>query len=154
MSALSLEQVGRIFTDAMIDVLATSTGLDFTVSSEDADIKLDDMVSFLSLYGENNGMLFISASEKVSLTLCAQMTGTKASEIVKSDVDDALCEIANMTAGNAKLRFNNAGTVYTLSPLFLVRGNSMSITSKKRVTLISRQLVCDKLSIKLKVVFF
>jgi len=154
MSALSLDQIGRIFTDAMIEVLATSTGLDFSVSSEDADINLNDMVSFLSLYGENNGMLFISASEKVSLTLCAQMTGTKASEIIKSDVDDALCELANMVAGNAKLRFNNAGTVYTLSPLFLVRGSNMTINSKKRVNLISRLLVCDKMTIKLKIVFF
>ena len=154
MSTFTLDQVGSIFTDAMIDVLATSTGLDFVVSSDDSDIELNDMVSFLSLYGENNGMLFISASEKVSLTLCAQMTGTKASEIIKSDIDDALCELTNMVAGNAKLRFNNAGTVYTLSPLFLVRGSNMSITSKKRVTLVSRQLVCDKMSIKLKVVFF
>jgi len=154
MSSLTLGQVGQIFTDAMINVLSTSTGLDFTVTSEEADIALNDMVSFLSLYGENNGMLFISASEKVSLTLCAQMTGTKASEIIKSDVDDALCELTNMVAGNAKLRFNNAGTVYTLSPLFLVRGSSMTITSKKRVTLVSRTLVCDKMSIKLKVVFF
>jgi len=153
-STFTLDQVGSIFTDAMIDVLATSTGLDFVVSSDDSDIELNDMVSFLSLYGENNGMLFISASEKVSLTLCAQMTGTKASEIIKSDIDDALCELTNMVAGNAKLRFNNAGTVYTLSPLFLVRGSNMSITSKKRVTLVSRQLVCDKMSIKLKVVFF
>jgi len=154
MSTLTLDQVGRIFTDAMIDVLATSTGLDFTVFSEDADIELNDMVSFLSLFGDNNGMLFISANEKVSLTLCAQMTGTKASDIVKSDIDDALCELTNMIAGNAKLRFNNAGTVYTLSPLFLMRGSNMTVTSKKRVTLVSRTLVCDKMSIKLKVVFF
>ena len=154
MSTLSLDQVGAIFTDATAEVFAASTGLDFKVFPCECDIKLDDMVSFLTLFGENNGMLFISASETVSRTLCANMTGAKASEVLVDDINDALCELANMVAGNAKLRFNNAGSVYSLSPLFLIRGKDMSLQSKKRVAIFTKHLTCGDLSILLKVVFF
>ena len=154
MSTFDLEHIGNIFTDASVEVLSASTGLNFDISSKKCECDLDDMVSFLSLYGENNGMLFISASQAAARSLCASMTGTKESEVVADDVGDALCELTNMVAGNAKLRFNNAGTVYTLSPLFLITGKEMIINTKKRINVVSKCLVCDNLSIIVKVIFF
>jgi len=154
MNTFTIDQISQIFADAMIDVLSTSTGLDFIVSDDGSDSSLDDLVSFLSLYGENNGMLFASASDSTARTLCAQMTGSKVADVDTSDIEDALCELTNMAAGNAKLRFNNANTVYTLSPLFAIRGREMTLMTKKRVNLVSKTLKCDNISVILKVVFF
>ncbi|MCL2628301.1 MAG: chemotaxis protein CheX [Oscillospiraceae bacterium] len=154
MKEYTLDKIATLFSDALVDVLTTATGLGFSIVSEESTIELDDLVSFLSLYGDNNGMLFISANEAVSRKLCASMTGGKDDEVSPDEIDDALCELANMTAGNAKLRFNAAGTLYTLSPLFILRGKDMSIQSKKRVSIVTRHLMCDNMSIKLKVVFY
>ena len=154
MNAFISDQIGYIFSDALSDVVSTTTGFTFDVTSDDLDAGFDEMTGFISLNGENHGILFISTKEDTMRVLCSYMTGTALRDVSKDDVEDSLCEFVNMTAGNAKLRFNDTGHVFMLSPPFVFRGNDMSIISKKRVNVISKTLSNDEISIKLKVVFY
>ena len=153
MSDFSADKLGSIFAGALAEVISTASGFLLEISSsEDADF--DEMVGIMSLYGKNQGMLFISARELVMRILCSFVTGVSTDEVTKEDIHDALCELVNMTAGNAKLRFNDAEQIFTLSPPFVVSGKNMSLITKKKVNVISRVLEDGEISVKLKVVFY
>ncbi|MCL2480188.1 MAG: chemotaxis protein CheX [Spirochaetaceae bacterium] len=154
MSAFSIDRIGFIFTDALAEVVSITSGFLLDISSLEDDSDFNEMVGFMSLNGKNQGIVFISAEEATMRVICSFMTGISKDEVTRNDIEDALCELVNMTAGNAKLRFNEAEQIYTLSPPFFIRGKDMSITTKKRVSIISRVLKNEEISIKLKVVFY
>jgi CheY-specific phosphatase CheX len=154
MKSVSLDQLGTIFADALAEVISTTTGFSVEVSESQSDFNFNEMIGFVCLNGKNQGIVFISAEEADMCQICSFMTGNSKDELTKSDIEDALCELVNMTAGSAKLRFNDAEQVYTLSPPLLVRGKEMSITVKKRVNIISKVLKNEEVSIKLKVLFY
>jgi len=154
MSTFSIDQIGAIFTDVLMEVISTTSGFSFNLSSTEYDSDFDQMIGIVNLNGRNQGNVFISAGEHTMRVISSFMTGISQDELTMDDMEDALCEIVNMTAGNAKLRFNDAEQLFTLSPPFLIRGKDMSITTKKRVSIISRVLKNEELSVKLKVVFY
>ena len=154
MSAFSQDQLGFIFAGALTEVISTTSGFSLEVSSTEDDAGFDEMIGIMSLNGNNPGMLFISAKESAVRVLCSFITGVSQDEVTKDDIDDALCELVNMTAGNAKLRFNNAEQMFTLSPPFVISGKNMSFITKKKIRVISRVLRNGEISVKLKVVFY
>jgi len=154
MSTFSKDMIGSIFTDALKEVITTTTGFLFEISSQEYDSGFEEMTGLISLNGNNPGLVFISADEKSIRRICSYMTGLHDNDIAVKDVEDALCELVNMTAGSAKLRFNTADDAYFLSPPFVLRGNNMSMITKKRVNVISMALGNGEISIKLKVVFY
>ena len=154
MSAFAPDQLGFIFASALAEVISTTSGFSLDISSSENDSGFDEMVGIMSLNGKRHGMIFISAEESVMRIICSFMTGVSKEEVAKDDIDDALCEIVNMTAGNAKLRFNDAEQMFTLSPPFVISGKNMSFITKKRVRVISRVLGDGEISVKLKAVFY
>ena len=154
MSDFSANQLGFIFSNALTEIVSTTAGFSLGISSSEDDADFDEMVGIMSLNGKNHGMIFISAGESVMRVLCSFMTGVSKDEVTKEDIDDALCELVNMTAGSAKLRFNDAEQMFTLSSPFVVSGKNMSFVTKKRVNVISRVLKDGEISVKLKVIFY
>ena len=154
MSTISKDRIGSIFADALKEVISITTGFSFEISSGEYDSGFNEMTGLLSLNGNNNGMVFISADERAMRRICSFMTGLHDNDIAVKDVEDALCELVNMTAGSAKLRFNTVDDAYSLSPPFILRGNEMTIIAKNRVNVISMALGNGEISIKLKVVFY
>jgi len=163
MHAFIIDKIGFIFADALKEVISTTTGFSFEISSkcsssesnsEKHDFDFDEIIGLMSLNGKNHGMVFISAEETAMRIICSFMTGIPKNELTKNDIEDALCELVNMTAGNAKLRFNATEQSYSLSPPFLFRGENISVTTKKRVSVISKVLGNSEISIKLRVVFY
>ena len=154
MGNFSNDMISSIFADTLKEVIATTTGFSFEISSQESGTSFEDMTGLISLNGNNPGMIFISADERAMRRICSFMTGLHDNDITMKDIEDALCELVNMTAGSAKLRFNTADDAYFLSPPFILRGNNMSIISKKRVNVISMVLGNEEISIKLKVVFY
>ena len=150
----AINNLGVIFSDALAEVIATVTSVYLQIIPSEEDPGFEEITGFMSLNGNNNGMVFISADEKTMRSICSFMTGLRISDIVVKDVEDALCELVNMTAGSAKLRFNSAEEAYSLSPPFIFRGSNMTIIPKKRVNIISTTLGNGDISIKLKVVFY
>jgi len=154
MNAYSIDQISHIFTEALEDVISVTTGFTLTISPAEDISDFDTMTGFMSLNGKNHGLVFISADEPAMKVICSYMTGIQPKDISKDDIEDALCELVNMTAGNAKLRFSDMEQRYSLSSPFLIRGKEMSITGKNRIKIISRVLSNEEISIKLKVVFY
>ena len=153
---LSAEELGSIFADALLEVISTVSGFSFygipSLPEEDSDF--DDMIGIMNLTGgKNNIMFFISAREEVMRVLCSYMSGVEQSEISKEDMYDSLCEIVNMTAGNAKLRIGGTDYMFTLSVPFAIKGDNMSIIIKKRMNSFTKVLGNEEVSVKLKIVY-
>ena len=154
MSTLSTDRLGTIFADALTEVISTTTGFELEITPSEDKSGFGGMLGLMSLNGKNHGLVFISAEEAVLRVICSFMTGIPKEEVSRADIEDALGELVNMTAGSAKLRFNDTEQLYTLSPPFIIQGGNMSMTTKKRVDVISRVLGNGEISVKLKVVFF
>ena len=154
MSAIQIDKLSYIFVDALTEVISKMAGISFDVLSSEADNSFKEITGVMSLNGKNHGMLFISAEENVMRIICSYMTGIPRDEITKDDIEDALCELVNMTAGNAKLRTNNTEQTYMLTPPFVISGENMSINTKKRINVISRVMGDGKIAVKLKVIFY
>ncbi|MCL2764648.1 MAG: chemotaxis protein CheX [Treponema sp.] len=154
MSIFTIEKLSYIFIDALTEVISKMAGFSFDVLSSEADNAFEEITAVMSLNGKNHGMIFISAKEDVMRIICSFMTGIPKEEITINDIEDTLCELVNMTAGNAKLRTNNTEQTYTLSSPFIINGENMSIKAKKGINIISRILGDGQISVKLKVVFY
>jgi len=154
MIAYTEDKIGYFFADALSEVIKTTSGFSFDISSPVSDSGLNEMTGIMCLYGNNPGMIILSASEEAVRMICAYMTGTPKNDVTSADADDTLCELINMTAGNVKSRINDEQQMYTLSTPFMIRGYSMKMLTKNRVTMITRVLKCDNLTLKLKIVFY
>ena len=154
MSVFSTDKLSFIFVDALTEVISKMAGISFDILSTEVDSGFDEITGVMSLNGANFGLIFISAEEASLRVICSYMTGIPGNEITKDDLEDAVCEIVNMTAGNAKLRTNNAEQIYEISPPFVISGENMSVNTKKRTNIISRVLGNGEISIKLKLIFF
>ena len=156
LSFLSFDEFGVIFADALTEVIFKLTGFSFEalpVKSEH-DVEFDGMIGGMSLRGDKkSGLIFISAGEYDLKILCSYMTGVPKDAVTKDDIGDALCELVNMTAGNAKLRLGDTDYMFSLSSPFIIRGRDMSITTKDRVNVVSRVLGNGQVSVRMKVVY-
>ena len=152
-TVLSVDELAAVFVDAFADVISTSTGVSLDILSSGNDTDFYELTGVINLNSNVQGMLFISVSHATAQALCASMTGVTKDEVSKDDYIDALCEIANMTAGNAKLRLGNSGYLFSISSPFVIEGNQKSIFTKKKVHVISASFDKDELSAKMKIVY-
>ena len=153
MCVSSVDELGAIFIDSFLDVISTSTGIMFDAAAPENDTEFLDMTSVICLNGSKQGMLFISAQDNTAKELCSYMTGISKDEATKEDCIDAMCEFANMTAGSAKLRLGNSEYLFSLSSPFVLEGKEMSITTKKKVHVISTVFRNNELEVKMKLMY-
>jgi len=154
MSDSSFEQIGDIFTEALAEVISTATGFSFDIQPALDQDSFDDIVGIMGLYGESRGMLFISMNEALMRVLCSYMIGVTLENISREDIEDALCELVNMTAGSAKRQLNGEDDAFTLSPPFVMRGQNLSVVHKHRVHVVARRLGNGGKSLMMRVVFY
>ncbi len=149
----ALDKLGFVFADVTTEIVSTVAGFSLVIASSEQDGNFLGMVGAMQLSGKNSGTLFISASESDLRSLCAAMTGVAKSEVETGDMDDALCELVNMVAGNAKLRLGNTAYSFNLTTPFLLKGGDITLATKKRIPIISSTLQSDELTLKVKVIF-
>jgi len=140
----------QAFLDALLEVVSTSTGISFQVRSSESDTSFAEITGVMNLNGSKQGMVFISADPDSIKSLFSYMTGTPKDEITHDDLYDTLCELVNMTAGNAKLRLG--GDQFNLSPPFALHGENMTIIPKKKVHVLTWVLGNDEITFQLKLV--
>jgi len=146
-------KLGSIFSDVLMEIIATISGFSLNVLSEETDVDFEEMTGVMSLNGKKNGILFITAKETDMRQLCSYIIGVVQDEITKEDVEDSLCELVNMTAGSVKLRLSGSDYLFNLSSPFLLKGQSMNIKCKNKTRIISKTLGNGEISVKLKVVY-
>ena len=147
--------LGIIFADSLAEVVYTVAGIELSVMppNHDDSFLSYEMIGIMHLNGKNCGMLFVSAAEASVRVLCAAILGMPQHELGKDDMRDTLCELVNMTAGNAKLRLGNTDYTFTLTVPFLISGEGMMIFTKKRERIISSVLSNDTISLCLKMIY-
>ena len=153
MKTVSIDMLGDIFAQALSEIIAKVSGFSFDVLSAEDDTNFDECVALMSLNSIKGGVLFVSVEEESLRVLSSYMVGLPEDEIKKADMEDVLCELVNMTAGNAKLYLNDTKYIFSLSLPFVISGTGLSITAKKRATVISRTLGNGEVSVKLKIVY-
>ena len=149
----ALDKLAFIFSDVTIEIVSTIAGFSLATASSELDAHFHEMIGCMQLSGKNSGTLFISANEPDVRMLCSGMTGVAANEVEMDDMNDALCELVNMVAGNAKLRLGNTAYSFNLTTPFLLKGSDVSLTTKRRIPIISSILTGEELSLKVKVIF-
>ena len=153
MRKVSIDELGSIFTQVLIEVVSIVSGFSLEVLSTERDPYLDGTFALMRLNGDKGGMVIISAEDDGIRTLCSYMEGVPGDEITKEDEEDILGELVNMTAGNAKMLLNDTEYMYSLSTPLIINGSNISITTKKRVNVISRVLGNGEISLKLKIIY-
>ena len=153
MRTVSIDELGSIFTQVLIDVIAKVSGFHLDVLSTERDPCLDGTFALMRLNGNKGGMLIISAEDEGIRTLCSFMEGNPKDEITKEDEEDVLGELVNMTAGNAKMLLNDTEYMYSHSTPLIINGSNITITTKKRVNVISRVLGNEEISLKMKIIY-
>ena len=141
-----------IFTSALTEVISTVSGFSLEVLSQEPDNGFDAITGVMNLHGNLSGILFVSSSEADMRTICASMIGVPLPEIKNEDAEDALCELTNMTAGSAKLRFGYTEDAFSLSPPFIIRGKEMTLATKGKTQVVARTIGNGDITVKLKVV--
>jgi CheY-specific phosphatase CheX len=136
----------------LIEVITKTTGISLQSIPGEAKEGLGDLTGIMRLDGQNGGIILISVSEANIRTLCSYMIGIPQSEVTWDEMEDALCEIVNMTAGNIKVRLGNSEYAITLSMPFVIAGQKMTLATKHREKVIAVHLGNDELSIELRVI--
>ena len=144
--------LGDIFSEALAEIIATVTSIYLENVRSEKDVGFEEITGVMCLCGKKNKMIFISANESDMRVLCSYMIGVPKAGVTKDDIEDALCEFVNMTAGSAKLRLVDTEYTFDLSPPFVIKGKDMSIVTKAKTHIISRTLSHGEISVKLKVI--
>ena len=154
MSSTAIDAIGAVFIEALIDVVAKISGFSLELLSTERDPDFFENISLMCLNRERGGIVFVSAGDSTMRKLSSFTEGVSQDDVAKEDIGDMLCELANMTAGNAKLKLNDTEYRYTLSSPFIISGSDMTISTKKRVNLICASVGNGDISLKIKVVFY
>lgn len=147
------DKLGHIYSGALTEVIATTTGTHLRVESMESENELDDITGVMCLNGKKSGILFVSAKEADVRIICSRFIGVKASDVTNEDIDDTICELVNMTAGSAKLRLGDTDYMFSLSQPFSIKGKNVSITTKAITHVVAGTLSNEDISIKFKAVY-
>ena len=145
--------LGSVFSDALIEIVSTVTGLKLNVTSDDIDLDFNEITGLMSISGKKSGLLFVTASENDWRILCTKMTGTDKADVTRDEAEDVACEFVNMTGGNAKIRLINTENAFEISQPIVVTSENMKLIAKRKTYVISKTLRCDDVTVKLKIVF-
>jgi CheY-specific phosphatase CheX len=144
------DELGLVFAEALADIVLKFSGVSLGAISSEPDDSFDGITGLMSLAGENGGTLMVSASEADMRALCSRMTASPIDEVTREETADALCELVNMTAGNAQLRLSGMGHAFTLTMPFALRGENMRLMVKKRAGVAYKFMSDGELSLRLK----
>jgi len=149
----ALAKLGKIYINALAEVIATISGIQLEISCRQPNTDFDEVTGVMYLNGKKTGMLFVTAKESDVRVLCAGIIGVPLAEVTKEEIDDTMCELVNMTAGSAKLRLSDTDYMFSLLQPFVIKGNNVSIVTKKITRVESGTLTDGNISIRFKVVY-
>jgi CheY-specific phosphatase CheX len=151
--ATAVDELGNIFTEELINVVAITSTFKLDVLSENHDNGFGELTSIMNLNSKKSGLVAVSAEEADIRAICSYMTGLGSDEVTRDDMEDTLCELANMTAGSAKLRITDPEYAFTISTPYVISGKNITLSTKKRINVISKIIGNGEISLKLKVVY-
>jgi len=148
-----LDELGLVYLEALKEVISTVTGIHLQVGSRESNNDFDDITGIMYLNGKKSGVLFVTAKTPDVRFLCSKFIGITPEEVTSDDISDTMCEFVNMTAGNAKLRLCGSDYMFSLLQPFVIKGNDVSIVTKKVTHVEAGTLTNGEVSISFKVVY-
>ena len=148
-----LERLGLVYLEALTEVIATATCIHLEIDSRDSSKDFKDITGVMYLHGNKDGVLFVTANEDDARTLCSRFIGVLPEEVTSDDMDDIMCELVNMTAGNAKMRLGETDYMFTLLQPFVIKGKNVSIATKNITKIEAGTLTDGEISIGFKVIY-
>lgn len=118
------------FITALKNVFNTMIDIPFklgTPSLKKGNVPLHDISGIIGLSGTVSGCVVINLSEAIALQLVSALIGDEVTEM-DDDCTDAIGEIANMIAGNAKTDFPSIGTTISV-PTVVIGKHKVSYPS-------------------------
>ena len=149
----TLDKLGQIYIDALTEIIATTSGIRLEVGCRESNKDFSEITGVMYLNGKKAGMLFVTADEPDIRILCANITGVPLEEVTREEIDDTMCELVNMTAGNAKLRLSDTDYMFSLLQPFVINGKDVTIVTKSITKVEAGTLTNGKISIRFKVVY-
>ena len=149
----TLAELGLVYLEALKEVISTVTGIHLQVGSRQSNKDFDDITGVMYLNGKKSGMLFVTANKDDVRVLCSHFIGVPLEEVTPDDLEDAMCEFVNMTAGNAKLRLTDTDYMFTLLQPFVITGKDVTIVTKKITQVEAGTLTNGEVSISFKAVY-
>jgi len=146
------DDLGYIFSDALIKAVSTVSGILIDVVSEERNDELEEITGVMFISSIRNLMLFISAKESDIKVISSFMTGTPEADITTEEAEDTLCELANITSSGVKLRVHDEDRRFSISMPFIIKGKDMMISTKQRARVLSQVIGNDEISLKLVVI--
>ena len=148
----TIDDLSVIFSDALAEVIATVTGVDLQCLTSEEDGGFEEITGVMSLCSKKGGILFITTKEQDIRVLCSRMIGVPQEKVTREDIEDAICEFVNMTAGSAKLRLSDRDYMITLSSPFVIKGKDITVATKTKTHVISKHLGNGEISVILKLI--
>ncbi|GHU09523.1 chemotaxis protein CheX [Spirochaetia bacterium] len=141
----NMEQYIQPFIDVCINVFKEFIGVDLIVErpyiSDQSSVTEWDVSGVIGLTGEARGAVVISMKKDLALRLTTELTGTGHTEF-DSDVADAIGEVINIIAGNAKRGLEETFRLVISLPT-IIQGKQHSIkwpTAQTRIICIPFQI--------------
>ena len=153
MKTTSAFEVYNVFAETLSEIVTTVSGISLNTLPAAADAGFDEIIGVTNLIGSKAGVFFVSANEEDIRIISSFMTGTPKDEVTKDDINDTMCEIVNITAGNVKLRVSDTDYRFTFTVPYAICGQSMSIVVNNSVQIFSSVLKNDEISLKVKLVY-
>jgi len=146
------QDLGVLFSEALIDIISVVAGFEISVESEKSDTDFYGMTGVVSIFGKSNGVAFISAKEQDLRALCSSIIGVPKDDVTMEDIEDALCELMNITASSARLRVTDSEMAFSFSMPYVMLGERMSIIIKNKTRNITRVLGNGEISLQLRII--
>ena len=148
-----LEELSLVYLEALTEVIATVTGIHLQPGSRESNKDFGDITGVMYLHGNKSGVLFVTANKDDVRMLCSRFIGVSPKEVLPDDMDDIMCEIVNMTAGNAKLRLGETDYMFSLLQPFVIKGKDVSIVTKSITHIEAGTLTDGEISVSYKVIY-
>ena len=147
------DMLSCVYSDALTEVVSTVAGIRLKVVSRESDKEFNDIIGVMILNGDESGILSVSANKPDARILCANIIGISPADVTEDDMDDTMCELVNMTAGNSKLRLSDSSYMFTLSQPFVIKGKDVSIVTKNITNVIASTLSDGEITVKIKAIY-
>ncbi len=138
------------FIKALKNVFNTMIDVPFklgTPTLKKGRVPPNEISGIIGLSGSVSGCVVINLSEAIALQLVSELIGDEVTEI-DEDCTDAIGEIANMIAGNAKTDFPSVGTTISV-PTVVIGKHKVSYPSS--IPIISIPVETDKGELSIEV---
>jgi len=143
---------GHVFVAALLETVERMSGFVLDEVKNDQQSEQDhEIIGAMVLQGENAMLLTLETNKDSAAPLVSFMTGIETEALDAELLNDGITELINMVGGSARARLEATNYKFFLSVPFTLVGCGVKVVVKKRTDSFRARLVCDEISLMLRV---